>query len=129
MYVDKNYNTGDVVNNVINVIKDYMDINRRMLGEDIYVSDLEREIGHTDGVINLIDLRVFNQFGSAYSEAQISQQTYDVTIDNGGYSRDDYANTKEIDLDASDYILNSEADEMFEIKYPEKDIVIRVKTR
>ena len=35
----------------------------------------------------------------------------------------------EIDLEANDYILNSEPDEMFEIKYPESDIRLRIKTR
>ena len=129
LYIDKNYNTADVVTSVIQVIKDYMDINKRMLGEDIYVSDLEREIGHTDGVINLIDLRVYNEYGSSYSSARISQPTYSTTVNTDGVSNNPYGVRDEIDLPSSDYILNSEADEMFEIKYPEKDIRIRVKTR
>ena len=35
----------------------------------------------------------------------------------------------EIDLVANQYTLNSEADEMFEIKYPERDIRIKVMQR
>jgi hypothetical protein len=48
---------------------------------------------------------------------------------------DAYANDEqeqdrdEIDLDTSDYTLVSDSDEMFEIKYPDQDIKLRVKLR
>jgi hypothetical protein len=35
----------------------------------------------------------------------------------------------EIDLSASDYILITESDSIFELKFPETDIKVRVKTR
>ena len=41
----------------------------------------------------------------------------------------DSGERSEIDFDASDYILNSESDEMFEIKNPDNDIRIRLKAR
>lgn len=129
IYSDKNYNTGDVVSSVINTVKDYMDINKHVLGEDIYVSDIEKEISKLDGVLNLIDLRVYNEFGSDYSSTRISQETVDVTDTYPQALSNDDSRQTEIDLDASDYILNSESDEMFEIKYPDKDIRVRVKSR
>ena len=128
VYVNKNYTASEVVNNVISTIKDYMDINKHYLGEDIYVSDLEKEISKVDGVINLIDLRIYNEFGSGYSSTQISQQTVSVT-DDSGYDYQADTERSEIDLDASDYILNSDADEMFEIKNPDNDIRVRIKSR
>ena len=74
-------------------------------------------------------MRVYNEFGSDYSSTRISQETVDVTdTDPQALSNDD-SRQAEIDLDASDYILNSESDEMFEIKYPDKDIRVRVKSR
>jgi hypothetical protein len=74
-------------------------------------------------------LRVSNECGSDYSSTRIRQETVDVTdTDPQALSNDD-SRQAEIDLDASDYILNSESDEMFEIKYPDKDIRVRVKSR
>jgi hypothetical protein len=128
LYVDKNYNSGEVVKSVINTIKSYMDINNHDLGKDIYVSDIQKEITNVDGVLNLIDLRVYNEFGTGYSQTKISQQTVYLTEDDYGYDKTEDSERSEVDLNASDYILNSEADEMFEIKN-DTDIRIRVKTR
>lgn len=118
VYIDKNYNKGDVGKAVINAITSYMDINKHQLGEDIFVGDMEKEISKIDGVVNLIDLRVFNEYGSKYSSTRTTQEILE-----------EYESQSEIDLEASDYILNSEPDEMFEIKYPESDIRLRIKTR
>lgn len=127
-YINKNYNTGDVVNSIISTVKDYMDVNKHQLGEDIYVSDIEKEISNIDGVINLIDLRIYNETGNGYSKDMISQQIVNYGSD-GDYDHVPDGDRSEIDLDASDYILNSNADEMFEIKYPDNDIRVRVKVR
>lgn len=115
--VDKNYNKVDVIREVINVIKTYMDINTHLMGEEIYIGDLEKEIGKVDGVINLITLTISNEVGGDYSNVSISQETY---------SED---NKNIIDLYATDGILYNDGDTMMEIKYPERDIRIRVKER
>lgn len=120
VYVDKNYNKGDVGKTIISTIVDYMDIGRHQLGEDIFVGDLEKEISKIDGVINLMDLRVYNEYGVNYSGTRTSQEIYDDEVKEA---------QSEINLEASDYILNSESDEMFEIKYPESDIRLQIKTR
>lgn len=123
LYVDKNYNANDVILNVMNTIKGYIDINKFQLGDDIYVSDLVKEISMTDGVLNVIDLRVYNEYGEGYSMTRCTQSIKDDGETMKENKRD------EIDLDMSDYILTSDSDEMFEIKYPEKDIKLRVKVR
>lgn len=130
IYVDKNYNKSDVVVNVINTVKNYMGISNHQMGEDIFVGDLEKEISKVDGVINLIDLRAYNEYGEGYSNTRSSQQEY---IESSCCETEE---TKEpldgkfrIDLMASDGILFSENDSMMEIKYPEKDIKVRVKSR
>lgn len=121
-FVDKNYNVKDVVNKMIQAIKEYMDINKHTLGEDIYVGDLQKEVGKVDGVLNIMDIRVFNETGQDYSQTIISQEIKET--EDG-----EETESHEVDLYASDYILNSESDEMFEIKYPDKDIRIKVKAR
>ena len=124
--IDKNYNKSDVVSMVINTIKKYMDINNHLMGEDIYIGDLEKEISNVDGVVNLINLTVYNNIGGneekgIYSNTQISQPTME--------SSDGDINKRIIDLEASDWILFNDGDTMMEIKYPEKDIKIRIKER
>ena len=122
LIVDKNYNKADVLRSAINTIKDYMDVNKHLMGEEIYVGDLQKEIGKIDGVINLISLKVFNETGSDYSKSTVSQEVIPV----GG---EEEAVRYEVDLEATDGILYNEGDTMMEIKYPEKDIRIRIKER
>lgn len=120
LYIDKNYNSNDVMIKIVNTIKEYMDINKHELGEDIYISDLERAVSQVDGVLNLIDLRVYNEYGDAYSKTRCTQS---IIGDESEENRD------RIDLEETDYVLVTDSDEMFEIKYPEQDIRIRVKLR
>ena len=129
--VDKNYNKNDVVTSVINVVKNYMDINKHFMGDEIYIGDLEKEISKVDGVINLIKLRVYNEHGPDYSTTRISQEIipedeYD-SGDETYYIGD--GNTDLIDTDITDGILYNEGDSLMEIKYPENDIRVRIKER
>ena len=122
LIVDKNYNKADVLRSAINTIKDYMDVNKHLMGEEIYVGDLQKEIGKIDGVINLISLKVFNETGSDYSKSTVSQEVIPAEEEEGD-------GRYEVDLEATDGILYNEGDTMMEIKYPEKDIRIRIKER
>jgi hypothetical protein len=132
LYVDKNYNTSDVVSNVVKKVQDYMSINKLQMGDDIFVGDIEKEISKIDGVLNLIELRTFNIYASGYSQSKITQQImtpeecYGDSELGAGISTD---KRDRINLRASDKMLYTENDTMFEIKYPEQDIICRVKTR
>lgn len=122
IFVDKNYTIENVLLDVNNTIKDYMDINKHQLGSDIYVGDIERIVGNVPGVLNVIETRIFNEYGNEYSETRTTQ----ATVEDGEISRE---NSSEFDLIENQYTLNGEADEMFEIKYPERDIRIKVMRR
>ena len=65
---------------------------------------------------------MFNETGSDYSKSTVSQEVIPVEEEEGD---DRY----EVDLEATDGILYNEGDTMMEIKYPEKDIRIRIKER
>ena len=119
VFLDKTYSIPDVIYNITKKIEEYMDINKHQLGEDIFVGDIEREVGNIDGVLNVIETRVFNEYGPQYSQTLTTQVT-------GGY---DEENRSEIDLEANQYLLTSENDEMYEIKYPNIDIRITPFTR
>lgn len=131
IYVDKTYDKAEVVKRVIDTVYDYMDIRKHQLGEDIYLGDLQREVSHLDGVMNLVNLRCYNKTGEGYSDAEISQELVDDA--DCCQKEEDYTNdddtSSEIDLRASDYILFSDANAMFEIKNKGLDISVTVKTR
>lgn len=128
-YVNKSFNSADVVTNIINKVSEYMNPDKHQMGDDIFLGDLEKEISMLDGVINLIDLRVYNEYGQKYSPTQTTQQIKDNTECFGTTSGEISTSRSEIDLDASDHILYSENDTMMEIKYPEQNIRVRIKQK
>lgn len=138
LIMDKNYNKSDVVRTVIETVRDYMDINKHRMGEEIYIGDLEKEISKIDGVINMIALRVYNIHGTVkgkkYSDTLIGQEITTIVTTCNIDEAIDYLGDRDegkdlVDLDATDGILYNDGDQMMEIKYPEEDIIVRVKTR
>lgn len=134
MYVDKNYNKSDVAAEVVRILRDYMDINRHEMGDDIFVGDIEKEISKVDGVINVVDIRVYNEFNDGYSSTKTNQEfaSGDDGCDIGGDARVTFTSPtggRQIDLVVADNMLISDGDSMFEIKYPQRDIRLRIKER
>jgi hypothetical protein len=114
IYVEPSYDNGEVSKRIIELVKDYMDIRKHQMGEDIFVGDLEKEISKLDGVQNLIELRCYNKVGGSYSNTQITQQLV--------------SGTDQVDLSESDKTLFSEAGSIFEVKFA-NDVTVNVKTR
>lgn len=115
LFIDKQYPQSQIIAQVIRVVRNYLDINNFDMGENVYLSDLLEKINNVAGVLNVIDLRVYNKVGDGkYSMNEIAQPYLD-------------ANTREIDL-LGQYCLFSDPMSMFEIKIPEEDIKIRVKS-
>ena len=114
LYIDKKLPQSQIISQVITDVKDYMDINKFDMGDNIYMSPLIETINNVGGVLNVLDVRVFNKVGGGkYSLNEISQPYFDAT-------------TRQIYL-AQDFTLFGEPTTMFEIKYPTVDIVVRVK--
>lgn len=126
VYVDRNYESPAVISSIIDCVKDYMDINNHMMGDDVFVGDIQKEISKLDGVINLIEIRVYNETGDGYSSTKIGQplKKYSECCNEAPEDREN-----RIDLVASEGILYSDGDTMLEVKYPDKDIRVRVKIR
>ena len=110
----------DVVSLIINKVQDYFDINKRNMGDDLYIGDLKKEISKIDGVTNLIDLRVYNETCDGYSSTQTNQELY-TDSDCNREQEEIVPGRHRIDLAASDGIIYSDGDTMLEVKY-EKDI-------
>lgn len=114
LYVNKEYQQSLIISDVINNIKTYMDINNHEMGENIYLSQLIENINNVGGVLNVVDLRVYNKVGGVYSVNEISQPYVDET-------------TKQIDL-LGEYTLFGDPISMFEILNPSLDIRCRIKS-
>jgi hypothetical protein len=113
VYVE-NISENQIVNNVINIVKNYLNINDYEMNEDIFLGQLQRKILAASGVINVIDIKAYNKVGDNYSPNAISQSLKSTE-------------TGEINL-INNTIYSSE-DSMFEIKYPEKDIRVYLRKK
>jgi hypothetical protein len=111
--IDKNANQTDVIQTVIEDVITYFDYTKRKMGDPLFVGALNKIIGDVTGVINVIETRVYNKIGGEYSLAQVSQTYKDNT-------------TKEIAQ--SDSIIFMKSNQIFQIRFPNKDIRVRVKT-
>lgn len=113
LFIDKNVQQSQVVSKAINEIKSFFDVNKFEMGQNIYISPLIETINNIGGVLNVVSLRVFNKVGGGeYSLNEISQPYI-------------YPDVRQIDIE--DMTLYGDPISMFEIKYPNKDISIRVK--
>jgi hypothetical protein len=113
LIVNKNENQTDIVKQAIQTATDFFDITKRKMGDPLLIGDLTRAIGNVAGVVNVVDIRVFNKIGGNYSSSEVSQSYKDPI-------------TKEILQ--SDTVIYMKSNQIFQIRYPSTDIKIRVKT-
>ena len=114
LYIDKKLPQSQIIAQVITEVNNHMNISKFNMGDNIYLSPLGEKINAVGGVTNLLDIRVFNRVGGGrYSLNEISQPYSD-------------ADTRQIDI-SDNYTLFGDSNSMFEIKYPNTDIIVRVK--
>ena len=106
VYVD-NVADNQIANNIITIVRDYLNINYYEMNMDIFLGRLQRKILEANGVVNIIDIKVFNKVGGQYSNNTISQEIL---------------NTSTGEIKIINNTIYSTKDSMFEVKYPEKDI-------
>ena len=114
LFVDKQYPQSQIISQVIQNIQNYMNINNFQMGETIYLSQLIENINNVGGVLNVIDLKIFNKVGGNYSLNEISQPLVDTE-------------TREVNI-SQNYALIGDPISLFEIKFPSIDIKCRVRT-
>lgn len=113
LFVDKSVTRSEIISNVISVITNYFDILNQQMGQNIYLAQLTEQINNVAGVLNVVNLKVYNKVGEGlYSLNEVSQPYLNST-------------TREINL-MNMFTLFAEPDSMFEIKYPERDIRVSV---
>ena len=82
------------------------------MGDPLFIGDLFKEIGILSGVVSVVEIRVFGKVGGEYSTNEVSV----------GYVDED---TKEISQ--SDMAIFMKSNQIPQIRFPNKDIKVRVK--
>ena len=113
LHIDKNTNPTDIIRAVIDGTTDFFAIEKRKMGDPLFVGDLSKTIGNVAGVVNVIDIRVYNKIGEQYSSSQVAQSYKDNT-------------TKEILQ--SDMTVFMKSNQIFQIRFPNVDIMVRTKS-
>lgn len=114
VFIDKTFSEGEVVTGIISSVRDYFDIKKWDMGDNIFMSQLIENINNVGGVLNVTDFKVFNKVGEGkYSNNLTNQSILDFT-------------TNQINL-TEDYVLFAEYDSMFQVRFPQTDIRVRVK--
>ena len=109
--LDASQNQGSLVTKIIDIITQYFSPNNRQMGENVYVSEIRKQIQVLDGVISISDIQFFNKVGGQYSSSQTSQRYLD-------------SGTKQIELIAD--TIFAEPTQTYQIRFPNKDINVRV---
>jgi hypothetical protein len=80
LMIDKKLPQAQIMGQVISVVEQYMNINKYQMGENIYLSSLIELINNVGGVLNVVDLRIYNKIGQGvYSLNEISQPYINLT--------------------------------------------------
>ena len=113
LHIDKNENPTDIVRTVIQNTTTFFAIEKRKMGDPLFIGDLKREIGNVGGVTNVIDVRVFNKIGGQYSSTEVAQS---------------YSDTLTKEILQSDMTIFMKSNQIFQIRFPNIDIKVRTKT-
>jgi hypothetical protein len=109
--LDASQNQGALVTQVVDIVTKYFSPSNRQMGENVYISEIRKQIQALDGVISISDIQAFNKVGGQYSSSQTSQRYIDVE-------------TKQIELIAD--TIFAEPTQTYQVRYPNKDINVRV---
>jgi hypothetical protein len=110
--LDSTQNQGSVISQIINIVSDYFDPLNLQMGENVNISEIRRLIQSENGVISLSNISVFNKIGGQYSSSQTSQR---------------YSNSETKEIELIDDTIFSEPSQIYQIRFPNKDINVRVK--
>ena len=101
-----------MISNIIDSVSTRFNPLERELGQNVYNADIMRAIQDENGVINVGSIKYFNKVGGQYSSSQTSQ----------AYLNND---TREIGL--IDGTIFAQPNQIYQVRFPQKDIVVKVK--
>lgn len=119
LFTDKVFNGNEIKINALNAVKDFFDINKWNMNQNIYVSQITDLLRDIPGVINVVDVRFYNMDGGNYSSTLIAQADGQRTLVQA-------PSTFRTLITYLDNTIYSNPISMFEIRYSERDIRIRL---
>lgn len=119
LYIDKSFNSNEVKVNAINGVKDFFDVNKWQMNQNLYVSQVVDLLREVPGVINVVDIRFYNMDGGSYSSTVLSQATGQRTFVPG-------TSSFRTPIELVNNAIFGTPLSMLEIRSPERDIRIRV---
>lgn len=126
--VDKR-NKQQVLVDCLNKLRDYFKINNWQINQPIFKSNVSTVLQEINGVANVVDLKIFNIFGTGYNSVDpVSGRVY-APFETGRYKNNSTtsvspANNK-FEMLAPNNVIISYPTDIFEVKYPESDIIAR----
>tara|TARA_R110001583_G_scaffold78667_1_gene213051 strand:+ start:67442 stop:69277 length:1836 start_codon:yes stop_codon:yes gene_type:complete len=112
LIIDPAYNQAEIVTEIITKVDEFFNTDGRELGSNIFTGTLSKDISQIEGVINLTDIEYFSKIGEGYSSSEVSQSYSDVQ-------------TRQISL--VDGTIFAQPNQIFQVRYPTKDISVRLK--
>ena len=109
--LDNSQNQGAIISKTIQIVGDFFNPLVRQLGQNANISELRRLIQAENGIVSISDISFFNQVGGQYSSAQTSMPYSDPA-------------TRQIQPTAD--TLFATPTQIYQVRYPNKDINIRV---
>jgi hypothetical protein len=110
--LDSAQNSGQVIASVIDRVSTYMDPANRQLGQNVNLSELKSIVQNQNGVLSVAGLNIYNNVGGQYSSAETSME---------------YSNPETRQIQPVDDTLFAQPSQVYQIRYPSKDIKISVK--
>jgi hypothetical protein len=110
--LDASQNQGQIIGKIINLVSDYFNPSTRELGQNVNIPQLTSSIQLQDGVITLTDIKFYNRVGGEYSSSVTSMN---------------YVNKNTREIEPTDSTLFALPNQIYQIRYPNKDITVRVK--
>jgi hypothetical protein len=97
LVVDKNELKSDIIRSTVNKVIDFFAIEKRKMGDPLFVGNLIKEIGIVGGVVNVVDIRVYTQ--------TINESTREITQTNK--------------------TIYMKSNQIYQIRFPNIDIKVR----
>ena len=110
--LDSAQNSGQVIADVVDKVSTYFNPQTRQLGQNVYLSELSSIIQNQNGVLTVAGINVYNMVGGQYSSAQTSME---------------YADAETKKIAPVDDTIFAQPSQVYQIRYPNKDIKISVK--
>jgi hypothetical protein len=110
--LDSAQNSGQVISDVVDRISTYMSPEVRQLGQNLNLSELKSIVQNQNGVLAVAGLQIFNNVGGQYSSAETSME---------------YSDPETKQIQPVDDTIFATPSQVYQIRYPQKDIRVSVK--